>query len=103
MNPQPDPSHGVPGQSQGPATADEKSEVRARTLADAAHEREVTKNMLFTSSMGLVAIITAILTTVLELTVFWRNVWLTICIVFAVLMFVGIFQFCGHIDSSTHH
>jgi hypothetical protein len=101
MNPQPDPSHGVSGPSQGPATADEKSESRARLLSDAAHEREVGKNMLFTTIMGLTAVITAILTTVLELTIFWRNVWLTICIVFAVLMFAGIFQFCGHIDSST--
>jgi hypothetical protein len=104
MNPQPDPSHGVSGPgttgSQAPA-AGENSESRARLQADAVHEREVGKNMLFTTIMGLTAVITAILTTVLDLTIFWRNLWLTVCIVFAVLMFAGIFQFCGHIDSST--
>jgi hypothetical protein len=88
MNAQPDPSHG-------------ESESHARLLADASHEREVVQNMIFTTVMGLIAVITAIFTTTLELTIFWRNVWLTLCITFAVLMFAGIFQFCGHIDTST--
>jgi hypothetical protein len=93
MNPQPDPPHGEqPG-------AD--AESRARLLADASHEREVVQKMLFTSVTGVIAIIAALFTTILELTVFWRNVWLTICITFAVLMFAGIFQFCTHIDTST--
>jgi fatty acid desaturase len=88
MNAQPDPSPS-------------ESESHARLSADASHEREVVQNMIFTSVTGLIAIITAIFTTTLELTVFWRNVWLTLCITFAVLMFAGIFQFCGHIDTST--
>jgi hypothetical protein len=101
MNPPPDSSHGVSGPAEAPAKADEKSESQARLLADAAHEREVGKNMLFTTIMGLAAIVAAFMTTILDLTIFWRNTWLTVCIVFAVLMFAGIFQFCGHIDSST--
>ena len=105
MNAQPDPSHALsgpgPAGSHTTAKAGEDPEIRARLLADAAHEREVVQKMIFTSFMGLIAIIAAILTTTLELPIFWRNLWLTVCIVFAVLMFVGIFQFCGRIDSST--
>jgi hypothetical protein len=106
MNAQPDPSLGESGPSratasQAPAQADENSESHARLLADSAHEHEVVQKMLFTTFMGLIAIITALFTTVLELTIFWRNLWLAACITFAVLMFAGIFQFCGHIDSST--
>jgi hypothetical protein len=106
MNAQPDPSHGESGPSritasQGPARAGENDESRTRLLADASHERDVVQKMIFTTFMGLIAIIAAFLTTILELTVFWRNVWLTVCITFAILMFVGIFQFCAHIDSST--
>ena len=93
MNPQPDPPHGE--------QAGVNAESRARLLADTSHEREVVRNMLFTTVMGLIAIVTAVFTTVLELTVFWRNLWLAICVTFAVLMFAGIFQFCTHIDTST--
>lgn len=35
--------------------------------------------------------VSAIFTTVLELPVFWRNIWLAICITFAVLMYVAVF------------
>ena len=40
--------------------------------------------------MGLAMILAAIFTTVLELTYFWRNLWLAICISFALLFFVGV-------------
>jgi hypothetical protein len=105
MNAQPDPSHGESGPSritasQAPAQA-QISEPRVRLLADVSHDHEVVQNMIFTTVMGLIAVITAIFTTTLELTIFWRNVWLALCITFAVLMFAGIFQFCGHIDTST--
>ena len=93
MNPQPDPPHGEQ------AGADAGS--RARLLADTSHDGEVFKNMLFTGAVGIIAIIAAFFTTILELPIFWRNLWLTICIAFAVLMFAGIFQFCTHIDTST--
>ena len=96
MNAQPDPSHG-----KAPAHAGEISESRVRLLSDSSHDHEVVQKMIFTSFMGVIAIITAIFTTTLELTIFWRNVWLTLCITFAVLMFAGIFQFCTRIDTST--
>ena len=50
----------------------------------------VLRIMTFTASMGLAMIIAAIFTTVLELPDFWRNLWLVICISFAVLFFVGL-------------
>ena len=50
----------------------------------------VLRNMIFIASMGLAMILAAIFTTVLELTNFWRNLWLAICINFALLLFVGV-------------
>ena len=50
----------------------------------------VLRNMIFIASMGLAMILAAIFTTVLELTYFWRNLWLAICINFALLLFVGV-------------
>ena len=50
----------------------------------------VLRNMIFIASMGLAMILAAIFTTVLELPDFWRNLWLVICISFAVLFFVGL-------------
>jgi hypothetical protein len=35
--------------------------------------------------------------TVLELPVFWRNLWLAICISFAVLFFVGVLRFVAEL------
>jgi len=93
MNPQPDPPHGQ--------QAGEDAEAHARLLADASHEHEVLQKILFLGSMGVIAIIAAFFTTILDLTIFWRNVWLTITIIFAVLMFAGVFRFCANIDTST--
>ena len=47
------------------------------------------KGMPFTAVMGLVAIVSAIFTMVLEFPVLWRTSWLAICIAFVVLVFVG--------------
>src|ERR1700730_719236 len=50
----------------------------------------VLRIMTFIASMGLVMILAAIFTTVLELPDFWRNLWLVICISFAFLFVVGL-------------
>ena len=57
------------------------------------HERDrrVLRNMTFVASMGLAMVLAAMFTTILELPDFWRNLWLAICISFAVLFFVGVF------------
>src|ERR1700737_5405745 len=52
----------------------------------------VLRNMIFIASMGLAMILAAIFMTVLELPHFWRNLWLAICVGFALLFFVGCFS-----------
>ena len=54
-------------------------------------DRRVLRNMTFVASMGLAMVLAAMLTTILELPDFWRNLWLAICISFAFLFFVGVF------------
>jgi hypothetical protein len=51
----------------------------------------VLRNIVFIASMGLAMILAAMFTTILELPDFWRNLWLAICISFALLFFVGVF------------
>jgi uncharacterized membrane protein len=76
-----------------PAT--QLSESRTRMGVDCLNDRQVFQTMmLFTAVVGLIAIISALFTTVLEFPVLWRTSWLAICIAFAVLMFVGVFAFC---------
>jgi hypothetical protein len=83
-----------------PAT--QLSESRIRMGVDCLNDCQVLQKMtLFTAVMGLVAIISAIFTTVLEFPAFWRTSWLAICIAFTVLMFVGVFAFCFASDGMT--
>jgi hypothetical protein len=71
------------------------SESRTRMGVDCLNGREVLqKIMSFTAVMGLVAIVSAIFTMVLEFPVLWRTSWFAICIAFAVVTFVGVFVFC---------
>ena len=58
--------------------------------------------MTFIASMGLAMILAAIFTTVLELTDFWRNLWLAICISFALLFFVGVLLFGSQLERPRH-
>src|ERR1700731_4789473 len=51
----------------------------------------VLRHIVFIASMGLAMILAAMFTTILELPAFWRNLWLAICISFALLFFVGVF------------
>ena len=75
-----------------PAT--QLSESRTRMGVDCLNDRQVfQKMMLFTAAVGLIAIISALFTTVLEFPVLWRTSWLAICIAFAVLMLWGCLPF----------
>jgi hypothetical protein len=38
-------------------------------------------------------------TTMLDLTVFWRNVWLGFCLIFFVLALAGVFILCGDLNA----
>ena len=75
-----------------PAT--QLSESRTRMGVDCLNDRQVfQKMMLFAAVVGLIAIISALFTTVLEFPVLWRTSWLAICIAFAVLMLWGCLPF----------
>jgi hypothetical protein len=54
-------------------------------------DHRVLRIMTFIVFVGLAMILAAIFTTVLELPDFWCNLWLAICISFALLFFVGVF------------
>jgi hypothetical protein len=62
-------------------------------------DRSVLKKIIISASTGFLAYVTAIFTTVLELSFFWRTVWLSICVTFFLVMLGGIFALCGDIDS----
>jgi hypothetical protein len=62
----------------------------------------VLRNMTFIASMGLAMILAAIFTTVLELPDFWRNLWLAICVGFALLFFVGCFSLGRNLKDVNH-
>jgi hypothetical protein len=61
-----------------------------RGFVDHRRDRLVTNRLLITALAGLLAVSSAICTTMIELGALWRYSWLGICIGFAV-MFVGIF------------
>jgi hypothetical protein len=66
------------------------SEFRTRMGVDCLNDRQVLQKMMpFAVVIGLIAIIAAIFTMVLEFPVLWRTSWLAICIAFVVLAFVG--------------
>jgi hypothetical protein len=40
-----------------------------------------------------------VFTTMLDLTIFWRNFWLGLCVTFFVLSLAGVFILCGDLNS----
>jgi hypothetical protein len=62
-------------------------------------DRTVLTKIVISALAGFLAYVTAILTTVLELTFFWRTVWLAICIALFLVTLCGVFLVCGDIDS----
>jgi hypothetical protein len=62
-------------------------------------DRNVLKKMAGSALAGLLFFVTAVFTTMLDLTLFWRNVWLGLCIVFFVLALAGVFILCGDLNS----
>jgi hypothetical protein len=61
-------------------------------------DSRVTHELLFTALTGLLAVLSAIFTTMIELGQIWRYAWLAVCILFAVLMLLGIFGICSAIS-----
>jgi len=62
-------------------------------------DRTVLIKIAFSAVVGVLAFVTAVFTTVLELSFFWRTVWLTICLAFFVMTLIGVFILCGDINS----
>ena len=47
------------------------------------------------SALAGLLFVTAVFTTMLDLTVLWRNIWLGFCLIFFVLAVAGVFILCG--------
>jgi hypothetical protein len=62
-------------------------------------DRNVMKKMVGSALAGLLFFITAMFTTMLDLTLVWRNIWLGFCIAFFLLALTGVFILCGDLNS----
>jgi hypothetical protein len=62
-------------------------------------DRIVLAKMVGSALSGLLFFITAMFTTMLDLTMFWRNVWLGFCLVFFLLALSGVFVLCGDLNA----
>jgi hypothetical protein len=62
-------------------------------------DRTVLIKMAGSALAGLGFAVTAVFTTMLDLTVLWRNIWLGFCLVFFVLALAGVFILCGDLNS----
>jgi hypothetical protein len=62
-------------------------------------DHNVMKKMVGSALAGLLFFITAMFTTMLDLTVLWRNIWLGFCVTFFVLALSGVFILCGDLNS----
>jgi len=62
-------------------------------------DQNVMKKMVGSALAGLLFFVTAVFTTMLDLTIFWRNFWLGLCVAFFVLSLAGVFILCGDLNS----
>jgi hypothetical protein len=62
-------------------------------------DRTVMIKMVICTLAGLLAFDCAVFATMLDLTIFWRNVWLGLCIAFFVVTLAGVFILCGDLNS----
>ena len=65
---------------------------------DSRQDSRVTTKLLFTTLTGSLAVLSAIFTTLIEWGEAWRYSWLAVCILFTVLMLLGISGICSAID-----
>ena len=57
------------------------------------------KKMVVSALAGLLFFITAMFTTMLDLSLVWRNIWLGFCLVFFLLAVGGVFILCGDLNA----
>ena len=62
-------------------------------------DRIVIKKMVGSALAAVLFFITAMFTTMLDLTIPWRNIWLGFCLVFFLLALSGVFILCGDLNS----
>lgn len=62
-------------------------------------DRTVMKKMAVCALSGLLFFVTAMFTTMLDLTIFWRNIWLGFCLAFFLVSLTGVFILCGDLNS----
>jgi uncharacterized membrane protein len=72
------------------------SKIRNHSLME---DRTVMIKMAASTLAGLLFFITAMFTTMLDLTVLWRNIWLGFCLAFFLLAVGGVFMLCGDLNS----
>jgi hypothetical protein len=59
----------------------------------------VLKKMAICALAGLLFFVTAMFTTMLDLSIVWRNIWLGFCLTFFLLSLAGVFILCGDLNS----
>jgi hypothetical protein len=62
-------------------------------------DRTVMTKIIVCTLAGLLAFDTAMFTTMLDLPIFWRNLWLGICISLFLVTLGGVFVLCGDLNS----
>ena len=62
-------------------------------------DRVVMIKMVVATLAGLLAYITAMFTTMLDLSILWRNIWLGFCLVFFITALTAVFYLCGDLNS----
>jgi hypothetical protein len=62
-------------------------------------DRTVMLKMVASALAGLLFFITAMFTTMLDLTNLWRTIWLGFCLVFFLLALAGVFILCGDLNA----
>jgi hypothetical protein len=62
-------------------------------------DRTVLTKMAISSLAGLLFFVFAVFCTMLDLPIFWRNVWLGLCITCFVAALAGVFVLCGDLNS----
>jgi hypothetical protein len=62
-------------------------------------DRTVMTKMAVCALAGLLAFVFAMFTTMLDLPILWRNIWLGFCISFFVITLGGVFILCGDLNS----
>ncbi|MBV8142393.1 MAG: hypothetical protein JO279_06830 [Verrucomicrobia bacterium] len=63
-------------------------------------DRTVMVKMVGSALAGFLFFITAMFTTMLDLAIFWRNIWLGFCLSFFVLSLAGVFILCGDLNAA---